>query len=64
MVFDILEDLFERDEKDDKSGRGRGKSEKEQKYYEDDENGNEKTDRDENSGKKRGFFDRISELLD
>ena len=64
MVLDILEDLFERDEKEDKPGRKRGKDEKEKKYEDDDDNGNEKRDRDEDSGKKRGFFDRISELLD
>jgi len=41
MVLDILEDLFERDEKEDKPGRKRGKDEKEKKYEDDDDIGNE-----------------------
>ena len=65
MVLDILEDLFEGD--DDEKTRRKGNRYRDKKNkYEDDEVDykSERRDRDEEPGKKRGFFDRITELFD
>ena len=65
MVLDILEDLFDGD--DEEKTRRKGNRERDKKnHYEYDEDGykSERRDRDEESGKKRGFFERITELFD
>lgn len=52
MVLDMLEDLFERDEKNEKFRKKESRRD------------DEKRDKDEEPSKKRGFFDRIAELFD
>ena len=62
MVFDdLLEDMFEREDKTRKRKRDEEDNRDERKRKYDEENDEEDYDK---RGKKRGFFDRISELFD